>query len=85
MMIVNQINKIPREYVLDDEENDRYRFSFKVRSLFQIMYYHTIHGRHKTQTHVMNACTVYKECKSREVIIDFNKQCMFISYKSVKY
>ena len=49
------------------------------------MYYHTIHGRHKTQTHVTNAYTVYKECKSREVIIAFNKQCMFISYKSIKY
>ena len=49
------------------------------------MYYHAIHGRHKTQTHVINAHTVHKECKSREVITAFNKQCMFISYKSIKY
>ena len=41
-------HKFPSEYELDDKENDRHRSSFKVKSLFQIMYYHGIHGWHKT-------------------------------------
>ena len=48
------------------------------------MHYHATHGRHKTQTHVLNAHTVCEKCKSRELITDFNKQCMCISYKSIK-
>ena len=48
------------------------------------MHYHATHGRHKTQTHVLNAHTVCEKCKSRELITAFNKQCMCISYKSIK-
>ena len=50
--------------------------------LKQIMYYHASHGRHKTQTHVMSAHTVYGKYKNRELINAFNKQCMCISHKS---
>ena len=48
------------------------------------MHYHATHGQHKTQTHVLNAHTVCEKCKSRELITAFNKQCMCISYKSIK-
>ena len=69
-------DKFLGEYELDDEENDRHRSFFEVKSLFQIMYYHATHGRQKTQTSVMNAHTVYEKCKSRELISVFNKQFM---------
>ena len=82
-MIVKQ-DKFLSENISNDEENERHRSYFKVKSRFQIMYYHATHGRHKTQTHVMNARTVYGECQSREMITAFNKQCMRISYKSIK-
>ena len=70
------VKKIPSEYELDNEENGKHRFSFKVKPPFQIMYYH---GRHKIQTHAMNVRKVYEKCKSRELIIVFNKRCMCIS------
>ena len=66
-------HKFPSEYELDGEKNDRHRSSFKLKSLFQIMYYHATHRRHKTQTHVMNAQTVYEKYKSRELVTAFNK------------
>ena len=47
------------------------------------MYYHATHGQHKTQTQVMKAHIVYDKFKSRELITAFNKQCMYISYKSI--
>ena len=79
-----ETDKFLSEYELDVEENDRHRPCFKVKSLFQIMYYHATHGPCKTQTHVMNAHTVYGKCKSKELITAFNKKCMYISYKSIK-
>ena len=57
--------------------------SFKVKSLFQIIYYQATDGRHKTQTHIMNAHTVYDQCMSRKLITAFNNQCMCINYKSI--
>ena len=48
------------------------------------MYYHATHGQHKTQTQVMKAHIVYDKFKSRELITAFNKQCMYISYKSIQ-
>ena len=48
------------------------------------MYYHATHGQHKTQTQVMKAHIVYGKFKSRELITAFNKQCMYISYKSIQ-
>ena len=79
-----ETEKFPSKYVLADEENDKHRSSFKVKSLFQIMYYHATHGKHKTKTHVMNAHAIYEKYKSRELIAAFNKQYMWISYKSIK-
>ena len=58
--------------------------SFEIKSLFQIMFYHATHGQHKTQTQVMKAHIVYDKFKSRELITAFNKQCMYISYKSIQ-
>ena len=55
--------------------------SFKVKSLFQIMYYHVAGTKHK---HVMNAHAVYEKCKNIELITAFNKQYMCISYNSIK-
>lgn len=75
-------DKFPSEYELDDEESDRHSPPFKAKSIFQIMYYHASHGRHKTQTHVMSAHTVYEKYKNRALINAFNKQCMWISHKS---
>ena len=77
-----ETDKFPSEYELDDEESDRHSSSFKVKSLFQLMYYNASHGQHKAQTHVMSAQTVYEKYKSRELITAFNKQPMCISNKS---
>ena len=57
--------------------------SFKVKSLFQIIYYQATDGRHKTQTHVMNAHTIYDQYMNRKLITAFNNQCMAINYKSI--
>ena len=80
-----EIDKFPSEHKLDDdEENDTHMSSFNLKSLFQVIYYHAAHGRHKTQRHVINAHPVYEKCMSRELIVAFNKHCMCISYKSIK-
>ena len=77
-----EIDQFSREYELDDEKNDRHRSSFKVKPLLQIMCYHPTNGQHKT--HGMNAQILYEKGKSRELIVAFDKQCMCISYKSIK-
>ena len=74
-------DKVRSDYELDDEENDRHKSSFKVKSLFQIMYYHATYGPHKTKTLVIILHTLYEKCKSRELTTAFIKQCMCISYK----
>ena len=79
-----ETDKFHSEYELNEEENDRHRSSFKVESLFQIMYYHATHERHKKQTYVMNAHTLYEKCKSRELITAFNKPRLCISCQSIK-
>ena len=79
-----EIDECVNEYNLDDEENDKHQSSMKVKSLFQIMYYHATHDRHKTPMHVMNAHTIYEKCRSKKLITTFNKQCMCINYKSMK-
>ena len=68
-----ETDKLPIEYKFDDEEIDRHRSSSKVKFLFQIMYCYATHKRHKTQTHAMNARTVYEKFKSRELI---KKSCV---------
>ena len=80
-----EIDKFHSEYELNDEENDWHRSSFKVESLLQIMYCNVTHGRHKKLTNIMDAHTLYKKCKSRELSTAFNKQCLCISYKSIKF
>ena len=81
----SEIDKFHSEHELNDEEIDWHRSSFKVESLLQIMYYHVTHGRHKKQRNIMNAHTWYEKCKSRELSTAFKKQCLCISYKSIKF
>ena len=58
--------------------------SLKIKSLFQILYYHIHKGRKKTPLHLINAHAIYERCKSRELITAFNKQSVCVSYKVMK-
>ena len=49
-----EADKFPNEYELNDEENDRHWSSFKVKSLFQIMYYNTWTAQN---TNACHGCT----------------------------
>ena len=63
-----------RFYELEKRAKDeRHKFSLRVKSLVQIVYYEVTHGKHKRPLHVMNALAIYKKCRSRELITALNK------------
>ena len=63
-----------RFYELEKRANEeRHKFSLRVKSQFQIVYYQVTHGKHERPLHVMNALTIHKKCRSRELITALNK------------
>ena len=48
------------------------------------MHYNINHERKKTSLHIMNASAFYEKCKSRELIISFNRAGLCVGYKEIE-
>ena len=56
----------------------------KIKSLYQILYCNLHGGKEKTPLHLFTGHSVYKKCKSREVLTSFNKVGVTVSYNEVQ-
>ena len=56
----------------------------KIKSLYQILYCNLHGGKEKTPLHLFTGHSVYKKCKSREVLTSLNKVGVTVSYNEVQ-